>query len=149
MWQRLKSIFWRRLSNVSTAVTAVKRQSCHGDRAESKSSSNPFFDQTPPLPILPLIRFLWVPVILFDPIIRPWSWFYRASQKKLSFSVSRLRYVLLVQCNINSYVLETKYQAWAVWTKEQLLDYVFDPLLWHSGIYKGSKLACIDHKTAQ
>ena len=39
------------LSNVSTSVTVVKCQSWNGDRAASKSSSNPFIDQTPPLPL--------------------------------------------------------------------------------------------------
>ena len=39
------------LSNVSTSVTVVKCQSWNGERAASKSSSNPFIDQTPPLPL--------------------------------------------------------------------------------------------------
>ena len=52
---------------------------------------------------------------------------YRASKKKLSFIVFRLRYVLLVKSNITRCVLETKYHAWAIWTQEEFLDHVFWP----------------------
>ena len=50
---------------------------------------------------------------------------YSAPKKKLSFSISRLRYVLLIQINITRCVLETKYHAGGIWTQEQFLDHVF------------------------